>query len=344
MFKFTILTFLIFSAVFYFFYWKNINFPLDKKGETVNFVIKNNESSSEIAAQLEKTKIISSKKYFQLYLWKNDLGDKLQAGSYRLSPQMNIQEIADILVQGKIEYNEKQITIIPGWTNFDIENNLIKKHNFKHEDLKILSTPLKDLTGPFSENLKKFWFLNNLPKNATLEGFLYPDTYNVFENANIEDIILKVLQQGFNRQANLTVKEEAQKQEMSFYETLILASIVQKESLTKEEMPIVAGIFLNRLRNNIRLQSDATLSYILKDKDAAHDYKATQVDSPFNTYKHKGLPPSPISNPSITAINAVIHPTQTNYLYFLHRLRDGKIFYAQTYEDHLNNKRKYLNN
>ena len=146
------------------------------------------------------------------------------------------------------------------------------------------------------------------------------------------------------------MQEQARNQKMSVYEIVTLASIIEKEAGGKnltidkldEQRKIIAGIFYNRLKINMPLQSDATISYITKKQNAASELADTKIDSPYNTYKYSGLPLGTICNPSLSSIMAALYPSATDYLYFLHKQPSEDIVYAKTYEEHLINKQKYL--
>ena len=137
------------------------------------------------------------------------------------------------------------------------------------------------------------------------------------------------------------MRTDIKNQGKTIHEILTMASLVEKEVRHQEDMKIVAGIFWNRLNKNMRLESDATLSYYFNDNLSAHSGDDLKVNTPYNSYKYNGLPPTPIGNPGLNAINAAIYPTKTNYLYFLTG-KDGQTYYASNYNTHLKNKKDYL--
>ena len=232
---------------------------------------------------------------------------------------------------GKIISNEIKITILEGWTIDDITNYLDKKGVAdKARFIKLSKQKIKDFT-----------FLKDAPASASLEGYLFPDTYIIFNNASEEDIIIKMLK-NLDKKLTHEMRSSIQKQGKTIYEIMIMASLIEKEVQTIEDMKIVSGIFWNRLRDGMRLESDATLTYALQDKVAAHTYKDLQLDSPYNSYMYKGLPPTPIGNPGINAIKAAINPAKTDYYFFLTG-NNGKTHFAKNYNEHLRNKGKYMN-
>lgn len=248
---------------------------------------------------------------------------------------------------------EISITIIEGWSNREIGAYLEKQGVTKAADF--LAETKKYQLG---EN-KKF-----LPKEVEgdLQGFLYPDTYRLFKSIadrNItssqiaaQTVIAKLLDT-FIKKLPANAESLAQKQNLSLYQAVILASIIENETgrnavsaeakaKLDEERRIVAGIFYNRLGAKMALQSDATINYISGKNDPAPLLSDLDINSPYNTYKHQGLPPTPIGNPSHSALSAVLNPAKTDYFYFLHKQPSGEPVYAKTFEEHVQNKQKYL--
>lgn len=298
------------------------------------FIIQSGETVEQIATDLENGDLIIGKDFFKIYVWQEKIADKLQAGNYNLSPSMTIPEIADLLAGGKIKSNEVSVTIPEGFTVKDIDERLAEKGVIKENDF-----------ISFNENnnldLSKYEFLKDVPDNAGLEGYYFPDTYIYYNNSSIEDIAKKMLD-NFDLRLTSDLREEIKKQNKTIFEIIILASIIEKESGNKEDMGKIASVFQNRLDIGKALESDATINYITNARRAQPTYEDLKVDSLFNTYKYAGLPPGPISNPGIEAIKAAIYPEKTDYLFFLTRKDNGKAIFSRTYEEHLINKRKFL--
>lgn len=253
------------------------------------------------------------------------------------------------------EIVQKKITLIEGWTASEMSSYLQKQGLLSMAEF---DAALRTLDDP-----KTFSFLGSKPKSQDLEGFLFPDTYLIAEGSNAEIILTKLLENfavRFNQASKDAVKvgdkyQILGNQKMSLYELVTLASIVEKETgrnipagdkdskqRLDEERKVVAGIFYNRLRVGQGLQSDATINYVTKNNRAAPTNEDLAVNSPYNTYKYKGLPPGPISNPSLSSLIAVLYPTKTDYFYFLHTQPSGNVYYAKTFEEHVRNKNKYL--
>lgn len=248
---------------------------------------------------------------------------------------------------------EETIRLLEGWTNSDVAQYLENEGKWPSEKfLEAAGLPRVDYRNNKKAPALKDWsdefaFLADKPKYYGLEGYLFPDTYRIYASSTVTDVIEKMLD---NFDAKLTAKMRAdiKKQGKSIYEIVTMASIIEKEApinYQKEDnrdARIISGIFWNRLKIGQGLQSDATLSYIFGDNDPAHSGKELEVESPYNTYKYRGLPPGPICNPGILAIEAAIYPIQTDYYYFLTPLGKNEVVYAHNYEEHLKNKYQYL--
>lgn len=206
---------------------------------------------------------------------------------------------------------EETITIIPGWN-------------------------LKRVAGYLADK----GFVTSTKLSIELEGYLSPNTYRVYKDASLQDVIDKLKNA---REKELEQFEEAIKQSgMQKKEVLTLASIIEKEANTPEDMKIVADIFLRRLDEGMALQSCATVNYITGKNDPGVSSKDKQIDSPYNTYKYPGLPPGPICNPGLDAIKAVLNPTKNSYVYFMTG-DDGVMRYGRTLDEHNANVASYLN-
>jgi UPF0755 protein len=316
---------------------RNIDRPVDASNtQAVAFEIKQGQSVKEISGQLEKDKLITGSDFFRIYLWQNNLGSRLKAGTYEISPSMTIAQIVKIFTGGEIglKSNETRVIVTEGFSNSEIFDALKKADAISGDE------SFDDVSIDFS----KYDFLADKPATSGLQGYLFPDTYNFFKGSALEDVTEKMLD-NFDKKLTPSMRMEIKRQGKSVYDVLILASIVEKEAGNKEEMPTIAGIFYNRLEIGQPLQSDATVNYVTKAGRAMPTGDDLAVDSPFNTYKYKDLPPEPICNPGIEAIKAAIYPEKTDYLYFL-TTQDGEknTYFSKTYAEHLQNKAKYLSN
>ena len=316
-------------------YKSNIKKPFHQ-GEDQSFIIKKGENLDIIAGNLKKQDLIISDDYFKIYVRLEKLDNKLQAGEYLLNPNMTIKDIAKKLSEGLSLSQEKEIKIIEGWDLSEISDYLkkeIKEEGFY--DLK--KKKIKDYLDLLSSDS----IFNKLPGNDSLEGYFFPDTYRIFNDADLDDVVLKALN-NFDYKFNSKMREDVLKQGKSIKDIVIMASIIEKEVRSEKDMKIVSGIFWNRINAGQALESCATLAYILGEDKKQYTYEDTETNSPYNTYKNRGLPPAPISNPGLKAILAAIYPEKTDYYYFLSRFDNGETVFSKTYEEHLRNKAKYL--
>jgi UPF0755 protein len=331
------------AAIIIFSYYSDINSPVSSAGEPIKFTVASGENVKEIGRNLRQAGLIKSEFHFAVYVWQTKNNAKIQAGTYQFSQRLTIKEIVAALAAGKIINEEKEITVIPGWDLRDIAKYL--------QDQAIASTtgfyqlagePLKKYAGgklpDFSQD---FSILADKPKSYGLEGYLFPDTYRLFNQATARDVIEKMIS-NLDAKFTPTMRAAIAQKGETIYQVITLASIIEKEVRIAEDRKIVSGIFWNRLAIGQALGSDATLSYILGDNNAAHSTGQTKIDSPYNTYRHAGLPPGPICSPSLDAIMAAIYPAATDYYYFLTDPKSGQTIFSKTLEEHNRNKAKYL--
>lgn len=312
-----------------------ISSEADKNGSDTSFIINKGESVKQIGDNLKKEKLIKSKTVFKIFVWANKKEAGFQAGEYILSPKLNLKEIIRTLTSGETFNKEKTIKIIEGWTIEDMGSYLEKEGIISKKEF-ISLTKIKLEKNNFSD----YDFLKD-NKASNLEGYLFPDTYRIFKDATGEDVIKKMLA-NFGDKLNPELREEIKKQNKTISEIITIASLIEKEVSGEKDMKIVSGILWQRLEIGQALQLDATLSYVLNDNKTSHSQEETEINSPYNTYRNKGLPPGPIANPGFTAIKAAVYPAKTEYNYFL-TTKEGKIIYSRTFEEHKLNKAKYLN-
>jgi UPF0755 protein len=247
---------------------------------------------------------------------------------------------------------EISVTLIEGWTLKDIGEYLEKYELAATEDF------IK-FAGEF--DLRKYpTAANSIPKSASPEGFVFPDTYRIpkieksaTSSQAVSEAVLRRALQNFENKFTPEMEGQAKKLGMTVYEVVTLASIIEKETgrnaVTKEQKErlneerfVVSGIFHNRLKINMALESDATVNYITGKNDPAASLKDIEANSPYNTYRNRGLPPGPIANPSLSSIMAALYPKDTDYMYFLHKQPSGEVVYSKTFEEHVQNKFRYL--
>jgi len=262
-----------------------------------------------------------------VYLKLSGLSSSIQAGDYKLSGTMTPLTIADILTKGKVA--SKKITIPEGWTIDDIGNYLQQQGVATKADF-----------NAATEKNYSYGFLADKLAGQGLEGYLFPDTYQISATANAEDIV-KIMLDNFDSKLTPSLRAAISGSGRNIYQTVTLASIVEREVSKPEDRKVVAGVFINRLNIDMALESCATVQYILKTDDKRLTYEQTRVDSPYNTYLYKGLPVGPIGNPGIDSIQAVLYPQNTDYLYFFSAA--GTTYYSKTLDEHEAKIAKYLN-
>ncbi len=349
MFKNLFKIFLFFIIAFgvwgYFSYEAAVNKPIDPKGENKVFAVKKGESLEQVSLGLKEAGLTRSEYFFRLYAKLSGLDKKLQAGAYELSSSMNGKEIAERLASGKVIRDEMTVTAIEGWTRRDLAKKVSEWGLGDEQSLYSLAGEPMNECGKNSPSAKdysaRFDFLADKPACRGLEGYLFPDTYRLYKNASTEDLVLKMLE-NFDDKLTPELREKIKEQGKTVYEIVTMASIVEKEVRSQEDMRIVAGIFWDRIKYGQGLESCASLAYILGVNKSIYSLEDTQIDSPYNTYRYKGLPPGPISSPGIQAIEAAIDPIYTDYNFFLSRPDTGETVFSKTYDEHLANKNKYL--
>jgi UPF0755 protein len=281
-------------------YERNLG-PVSDSSLIVEFKIPSGASLKEIADGLQKDSLIRSSTAFETYVRGRHLFPKMQAGTYALRPSMSTPEIVDKIVHGEV--SKSFMTILPGKTIADIKA-AFKKAGYSDSDLSTAFNPATYVGEPV---------LAYLPAGASLEGFLYPDTFQRQEGTPAHAIIRQSLQEMY---AHLTpdIINGFKAQGLSVFQGVTLASVVNQESGDPTAQPTIAQVFLTRLSQGMLLQSNVTANYAA---DKAGVARTVTIDSPYNTYLHAGLPPGPIGNVTDSALKAVAHPSATSYLYFI---------------------------
>lgn len=327
-----------------------LNQPATTTSTSQDFEIKKGEHAGLVAHALAQQKLVSSELLLKLYLRFKNAEDKLQAGIYALDSNMTIPEIVQTLSQGKVKASGVRLTVVEGWTVVDIATRLQNLGIMQVEQFtRVAGVNPHDFSSEFE-------FLKHKPPGASLEGFLFPDTYLVKPDSDAVDSSRKMLE-NFGRKVTANLFEEVMGQKRNFYDVLVLASMIEREvgrnykpgtklsdadiDALQKERRLVAGVFLNRLAIGIALESDATVNYITGKKTPRASLEDIKIDSPYNTYKYRGLPPTPISNPSLDSIMAAINSADTDYLFFL-TSEDGTAYFARTLQEHKRNRELYL--
>ena len=255
---------------------------------------------------------VSNNPFFKLYLKFKNNGRDIKAGIYELRGKFNMVELVSMLESGKSKVFK--FTIIEGNTVKNVIDKLVANEKGSREN--------------FEKAFKEIDFPYPTP-NGNFEGYLYPETYFIPESYD-EKAILNVFLKEFLKK--FPVENYPDKDE--FYQKLIMASILEREAAVESEKPLMASVFYNRIAKNMTLSADSTVNFVFNYEKKRIYYKDLEVDSPYNTYKNKGLPPGPICNPTISSVNAAYNPANTEYLFFVTK-GGGEHFFSKTYKEHL---------
>lgn len=324
---FILLLFFLFSGEFFLF-GNNLSHAKEIK-------IEKGKNLWEISRDLKEEKAVNSALFFSLYVYLLGEEKGLKSGVYLIEPGLSISGVAKKIIKG--ETLKEKVTFPEGWDVKEIANLLEEKRIASKDDfLNIIKNPPPDI-------LKEIYKIPNFRKSekkiTSLEGFLFPDTYYFEKDESPEEIVLKMVKNFI--QKTFPYFSEDTNDKRSAYDVLIMASLVEKEVKDYDDKRIVAGILWKRLKYNFPLQVDATISYITEKKTTKISVQDLQIDSPYNTYKFKGLPPTPICNPGIDSIKAALYPKSSDYWYYL-STPDGKTIFSRTFEEHKKAKFKYL--
>lgn len=305
--------------------------------EEVGFTVENGQSLTKVSNNLEAAGLIHNRSVFKYYCDFAGMGQKIQAGSYKLTRSMTMSEIADQLTTGDGNPIVRNITLIPGWTVEDFAEKLASDGVVadKNAFLELCKTGDAFTDYYYIADVKAT--ANASKRRYILEGYLAPNTYEVYMTATDEEILRKLLSQ---TEAVFPADYQTRATElgMTMDEVVTLASLIEKEAKAAD-FTKVSAVFHNRLKQNIKLGSDVTIHYITGVRKMNLTNSDLQIDSPYNTYKYAGLPVGPICNPSAEAITAALYPDETyvaeNYLYFCSKdPESGELYFSKTQAEH----------
>lgn len=293
-------------------WWKMQLSPFSKSGIEKTFIIPKGQNISQVAEQLKKENLIRSTLAFKIYIRQQNLAGKIQAGTFKLSPSMSTPQIVKALVSGALEI---WVTFPEGWR---------------------IEEMAQRIASDLDQNSEKFVV-------SSVEGFMFPDTYLFPKDISMEQVA-RIMRDNFNKKYSDELRAKIKSQGLTETEGVILASIVEREARSDKARTEVASILLKRLKINMGLNTDATLQYALGFQPSEKSWWKKQltkedkkIDSPFNTYLYRGLPPTPICNPGLSSLQAVADGNpKTPYLYYYHDYK-GNSYYAKTLEEHNEN-------
>ncbi|MCG1012994.1 endolytic transglycosylase MltG [Tepidanaerobacter sp. GT38] len=307
---------------------KSMLYPKDATSTAfIEFEVVSGSNANQLAAKMHDLGIIKNQFVFSLYAKYTGKDNKIKAGKYHLSPSMSPEEILDKLVNGQSINEDIKVTIPEGSTLKTIAGIFSEKGLVSQEEF-FGSLQIDKFKNKHS-------ILQDFPPNATLEGFLFPDTYFLPLGKNAEfyiDILLKRFEEVYFDKVDSAVKQN--NIDLTPYEVVTLASIVEAEAKVDSERPIISAVFQNRLKLGMPLQSCATVAYALGEHKAELSLDDLEIDSPYNTYKVNHLPPGPIGAPGLSSMLAVANPADVDYLFFVAK-GDGTHIFTRTYSEHL---------
>lgn len=316
---------------------------VDLKKDVSEFTIEQGKSVKQISALLYENGIIRSDFWFRTLVWLKGKQSQFQAGKFELPKKISSSGLINLLTT-KAKRETRTIKILEGWGINDIAEYFDKQDIFtKHEFLSVVgretmfNTENNDL---FNELAKEYPLLKYRIAGAPFEGYLFPDTYEIYADATVEDVVRKMVA-NFHDKVGPDLIDAVFSQDKNFYKVLIMASIIEAEVPYDEERPIVSGIFWKRKDIGMHLQSCATLNYKIGGNSPALTDEQLKIDSSYNTYMYYDLPPTPIGNPGISSIRAAVYPEESEYLYFL-STPEGETIFSKTLDEHNSAKAKYL--
>lgn len=309
----------------------DLDTPIGINPTDIRFTVQSGDTPRLIAENLQTAGLIADKDLFVDYVQAEDLDVELEAGKYLLNQTMNIREIALALTDSR--FSQITFSIIPGQRIEEVLINVDANRlfDFNGDDFLAVVGRGAPVDTEFAQQV-------GLPPGASLEGFLYPDTYLLDLDVTAAELRDRLLQ-AFTENVILTYRQAAESQGFTLYEVVTLASIVQREAVHDDEKPLIAGVYLNRLEIGMRLEADPTVQYGLGSSESwwpritVDDYLGAV--SLYNTYINNGLPPGPIANPGLPSITAVINPQPSDFFFFRGDCRtDGYHTFSTTFDEH----------
>jgi UPF0755 protein len=295
--------------------------PVSQKEKWVNVVITKGKTPLEIGHLLQDEGLVRSAYGFVFCTRLQGTSRRLIPGEYRLSPTMSLWHIAQVIASGEVV--ARSVTVPEGYTVDQIADLFAAKG----------LVDKKKFVAIAKRDGKRFTGILPLIESSNLEGYLFPDTYQA-SRGDDEVAVISMMLKDFYRRFRSEKLPSPPEADYSDYDCLKIASIVEREAKLPTERALIAGVLYNRLKRGMKLQADATVQYALGKHKTRLLYEDTLVDSPYNTYLHAGLPPTPVCNPGIASIRAAYEPGKTGYLYYF-ALSDGSHHFSRSYAEHI---------
>ena len=315
-----------------------VDAPPDDDPTPHQFTVSEGETAGSIAQRLEREGFIRNAWGFTMLARMRGVDERLEAGVYSLRRNMTANQVLDELMAGR--YAGTQVTFPEGWRAAEMAALLESKEVLAGGEFLQLA-----LSGDF-----RYDFLADRPPSASLEGYLFPDTYRTPPGTTARELVDRMLQ-NFGQKFTPEMRRQAAARGLTVHQVVTLASIVEREAVVASERPTIASVFFNRLEADMPLQADATVQYAKAEKEARSALATSYwpkgltlddlaIDSPYNTYRYRGLPPGPICCPGLDSIKAVLECPPTDYYYYVAK-GDGSHVFAKTLEEHNQNVAKY---
>lgn len=306
-----------------------------KLDQTVRLTIEPGIGAAGVSRLLEEHGIIRNRYVFLGYLAYTKQQTRLQAGTYDFEPGMDLDEIVGKLARGEVVPEEMhRFTIPEGYTIRQIADRLAELGIVDREAF-LAAANSKEWTEGVAADIP-----DHPDFKFRLEGYLFPETYEMKKDSTEKDIIERMLKEWDRKLAALPEDWTSRLEELglSFHELLTIASLIEREVSVPDERPVVAGVIYNRLKLGMKLQLDATVQYLFDEPKERVLEKDTLIEDPYNTYQIQGLPPGPIASPGLDSIRAALYPEETEYLYYVTKKDgSGRHLFAVTYEEHQQN-------
>lgn len=307
--------------------------PMNKSNPiTLDIQVPSASTTTKIADILHENGLIKHPLVFKYQVKNRGLDGKLKAGDYELSTAMDLDTIIDEITKGSKNKNIARFTIPEGYEIRQMAERLSSEGIVDKERFIQLASDKANFED-------KFTFLKELGDGQSLEGFLFPSTYEVFQGDKEEEIIGKMLKE-FEKIYDRDISSIYEELNLTLNDVVTLASIIEREGKLDEERPLMSAVFHNRIEQNMMLQSCATVQFILGERKEVLTNEDTRIESPYNTYINEGLPPGPIASPGETSLIAAVNPADVDYLFFVLTGEDGSHTFTKTYSEHLNAKPK----
>jgi len=308
-----------------------LNTPAGIDSTPITVVVEAGENAGTVAANLREMGIVADADLLRLYMRYKGLDDQIEAGNFTLNAAMTIPNIATALTDAAPD--EVSVRVWEGWRTEQVAESLAAQPDLVFDPNEFMS-----MIAPGGQRPGGYSFLGDIPAAASLEGFLFPNTYRFLPGATTSQVLGRFLSE-FDAQVTTQMRSDAAARGLSLFQVVTLASIIEREAVRDDERPTIASVYLNRLAIGMKLDADPTTQYAVASPGnwwPPLDFDPRTVDHPYNTYVYTGLPPGPIANPGLSSINAVIYPAETGY-YFFRAKCDGSKYhnFSVTYEEHL---------